>query len=153
MIRAVFFDFYSVWSPDKFMYYQAVAEQTGPEVSKQLSDTLERYFHGEVDLDFVANVIKLKLAQPEVSEDTFKMRASDISLEIIELMRNLHAHFLKLGILANLGKQEYELLNEFNEHNNVFEVISSPLSQRTDATLLSQTVIAKALQDIGEPPA
>jgi FMN phosphatase YigB (HAD superfamily) len=151
MIRAVFFDFYSVWTPDKLSYYLAVAEQNGPEVHKQLTDVVENYYHGKLSIENVADTFRVKLGHPDLSVKQFKLQESDVSPEIIDFMRNLHGHFLKIGILANLGLQEYGLLNNFNSHNQLFEVIASPLTFKTDAPLLSQEVFSQALQSIGEP--
>ena len=151
MIRAIFFDFYSVWTPDKFSYYLAVAQQNGPEVYKEMSDLVESYYHGQVDINIVADTFRVKLGHPDISVNQFRLQETDISPDIINFMRNLHAHFLKIGILANLGSQEYQLLNTFNEHNQIFEVIASPFSLQSPAPLLSKDVFAMALQNIGEP--
>ena len=67
-------------------------------------------------------------------------------------MRNLHGHFVKLGVLANLGQQEFKLLTDLNAHTQLFEVITGPLPLQMQAPLLSQDVFAAALQAIGEPP-
>jgi FMN phosphatase YigB (HAD superfamily) len=152
MIRAIFFDFYSVWTPDKFGYYLALAEQSSPEIAKDLSDVVEQYYHGKVDLDFVASNFKFKLLDAKIDAEEFKVREADISPDIITFMRNLHSHFVKIGILANLGLQELDLLDTFNKHYQVFEVIASPLSLDTPAPLLSSDVYIKAMQQIGEPP-
>ncbi len=151
MIRAVFFDFYSVWTPDKFSYYLAAAQQNGPKIYKEMSDIVEGYYHGTVDINTVADNFRAKLGHPDISAALFKMQASDVSSEIVNFMRELHGHFLKLGILANLGQQELALLTEFNEHNQVLEVIASPLSLQLPQPLMSKEVFSAALQAIGEP--
>ncbi len=152
MIRAIFFDFYSVWTPDKFSFYLAAAEQNGPEVYKELYDLVEQYYHGEVAIDYVTESFRVKLGHPDIGINQFKLQESDISPQIIDFMRNLHGHFVKLGVLANMGLQEYELLSNFNVHNQVFEVITGPLPLKLKAPLLSKEVFAQALQAIGEPP-
>ena len=151
MIRAVLFDFYSVWTPDKFSLYLAMAQQNGPEVYKELSGVAEDYYHGKVDITYLTDYFSLKLGHPDINIIQFRMQESDISPEILDFMRNLHGHFLKLGMLANLGTQEYELLNSFNEHNQVFEVIASPLTFKIEQPFLSKEVFSQALQAIGEP--
>lgn len=151
MIRAVFFDFFSVWTPDKLSYYLASAQQNGPEVYKELSDLVEGYYHGQVELTYLADVFRVKLGHQDISINQFKLVEADISPDIINFMRELHGHFLKLGILANLGRQEYELLKSFNDHNQVLEVIASPLTFQSAKPLLSQEVFAQALQSVGEP--
>src|SRR5690606_18850604 len=88
----------------------------------------------------------------DISAQQFTLQESDISPEVAAFMRELHGHFVKLGVLANLGAQEYKLLTDFNTHNQVFEVIASPLAFGLKLPLLSKEVFAKALQAIGEPP-
>jgi hypothetical protein len=68
-------------------------------------------------------------------------------------MRGLHSHFLKLGVLANLGTMELQLLQQFNAAQPLFEAIVCPLSLGLKVPLLSQQVFNKALQVIGETPA
>ena len=57
MIRAIFFDFYSVWVPDIIAEYLAQAQQQGPQVAGELEHTVEQYFQGAIT--------------PEVLADTF----------------------------------------------------------------------------------
>lgn len=152
MVRAVFFDFYSVWTPDKFGYYLALAQQTSPELGKQMYDMLERYYHGQVDIEYVSDTFRVRLGHPDLGLSQFKLDESNIAPDIVNFMRDLHGHFLKIGILANLGNQEYQLLSQFNERNQVFEVIASPLSLQSSSSLLSKEVFSLALQAIGEPP-
>lgn len=152
MIRAIFFDFYSVWTPDKFSYYLANAQLNSPEVYKKLYDIIEKYYHGEVDINYVADAIRVNLGHQDVTAEIFKLSETSISPEITNFIRELHAHFIKIGILANLGHQEYELLNNFNEHNQLFETIASPLTLGIKSSLLNPEVFVKALQAIGEPP-
>jgi len=151
MIRAVLFDFYSVWTPDKISYYLAVSQLVGPEIYKEMSDLVDQYYHGQVDIDQISDSFRVKLGHPDISVNQFKLSEKNISPQIVEFMRNLHEHFLKIGILANLGNQEYGLLHDFNEHNQLFEVIASPLSFKVSRPLLSKEVFAQALQTIGEP--
>lgn len=153
MIRAVFFDFYTVWTPDRFSYYLAAAQMVGPEVYKEAYDTVNKYFHGETDINGVADFFRVRLGHPDITAELFKLSQESIAPAIIDLMRNLHAHFLKVGVLGNLGRQEVLLLNNFNEQNQLFEMIASPLSLQTKAPLLSREVFVKALNGIGEPPA
>lgn len=152
MIRAVFFDFYSVWTPDKLSYYLAYAELNGPEVYKATYDELEKYYHGQISTADIAGFLRVKLGHPDISEELFLLSEANISSEIISFIQSLHAHFLKIGILANLGNQELKLLNSFNDTNKLFEVIASPLSYSMPNSLLNRDVFVKALGDIGEPP-
>lgn len=151
MIRAVFFDFYTVWTPDKLSYYLAIAQQSSPEVYKEMSDLVESYYHGKVDVVRMADMFRAKLGRSDIGPEQFQLNESSVSPQIVEFMRNLHGHFLKLGILANLGMQEYQLLNNFNQQNQVLEVIASPLTFQSEKPLLSKEVFAQALQIIGEP--
>ena len=41
---------------------------------------------------------------------------------------------------------------DFNARNQLFEVITGPYAMQSASPLMSQEVIAKALQAIGEPP-
>jgi FMN phosphatase YigB (HAD superfamily) len=152
VIRAIFFDFYGVWLPDIFSEYLAQAQQRGPVVAGELEAVVSKYFQGEVSPTDVADNFRFKLSRPDIDTSQFILRESDISPAVADFMRNLHGHFVKLGILANLGVQEYELLTSFNNHNQLFEVITGPLSLQLKNPLLSQDVFVQALQAIGEPP-
>jgi FMN phosphatase YigB (HAD superfamily) len=152
MVRAIFFDFYGVWLPDIFTQYLTEAQQQGPQVAGELAALVDRYFHGEVDVSYVADGFRYKLSRADIDVDQFTLSEADISPAVTDFMRNLHGHFVKLGVLANLGTQEYDLLTSFNTHNQVFEAIVGPLSLQSGAPLLSQEVFAQALQAIGEPP-
>jgi FMN phosphatase YigB (HAD superfamily) len=152
MVRAIFFDFYSVWLPDIFSELLTDAMQSGPQVEQDLQDVVNKYFWGQVDATFVADSFRFKLGRPDIDEQKFLLKETDISPSVTSLMRNLHSHFVKLGVLANLGPQEYNLLNEYNAHNQLFEVIAGPYPMQLQVPLLTQEVFAKALQAIGEPP-
>lgn len=151
MIRAIFFDFYSVWTPDKIGYYLAAGQLNGPEDYKILCDTVESYYLGKIDIKYLADTFKFKLGHPDLSEKMFELHEQNISSGIIDFMRSLHGHFFKLGVLANLGLQELKLINDFNLHNQIFEVIASPLSYKLNVPLQSKEMIDKALEDIQEP--
>lgn len=153
MIRAVFFDFYSVWMPEPFGQYLETARQYGgPVVAGELESLVGRYYQGEVTPADLADNFEMRLNRTDISAQQFTLQESDISPEVAAFMRELHGHFVKLGVLANLGTQEYKLLTDFNAHNQVFEVIASPLAFGLKLPLLSKEVFAKALQAIGEPP-
>lgn len=152
MIRAVLFDFYGVWVPDRFAEYLAQAEELGPVVANDLQGVVGRYFQGRATPDEVAQAFRVKLNQPDIDTEEFRLLESDISPAVGDFMRELHAHFVKLGVLANLGTQEYQLLTGFNQHSQLFEAIVSPYSLGMNVPLLSQEVFAAALQAIGEPP-
>lgn len=150
MIRAIFFDFYSVWTPDQFLAYLAEARQQAPDAALALEVALQRYYFGEVDVEYLADTIRYKLNRPEVDASQLILREADILPPVIDFMRGLHAHFVKLGVFGNIGKQEYDLLTSFNNHNQLFEVITGPI--KSQLALLSQPAFAEALQAIGEPP-
>ncbi|MDB5164996.1 MAG: hypothetical protein JWL89_622 [Candidatus Saccharibacteria bacterium] len=152
MIRAVFFDFYSVWMPDIFAAHLALAQEHGPQAVSELEHTVSRYFHGLVSIEDVADEFRYKLSRPEIDASQFILNERSISPAIVDFMRELHGHFVKLGVLANLGTQEYQLLTDFNNRNQVFEVIAGPLPFHLDKPLLSNEVFSQTLKTIGEPP-
>jgi FMN phosphatase YigB (HAD superfamily) len=152
MIRAVLFDFYGVWVPDRFGEYISQASELGPVVVNDLQGVVGRYFQGRATPAEVAQEFSVKLNRPDIDVEQFTLLESDISPAVGDFMRELHAHFVKLGVLADLGSQEYQLLNGFNQHNQLFEAIVSPYSLGMNVPLLSQEVFAAALQAIGEPP-
>lgn len=152
MVRAIFFDFYSVWTPDVIQGLLDDSATLGNDTHKSLATLVEQYYRGEQSLSVLADTFRYKLSRPDIDENTLSLRESDISPTVINFMRNLHGHFIKLGILGNLGKMEIDLLNQFNEDQPLFEVILSPLSLGLDRPLLSKQVFVKALQEIGEPP-
>src|SRR5579884_2643077 len=117
MIRAIFFDFYTVWTPDKLSYYLAAAQLSGPQVYKEVSDIIESYYLGKVNIEQLADTLRVRLGHQDIPDKVFRLSEQDIAPQIIDFMRELHAHFLKLGVLANLGNQELQILNDFNKHN------------------------------------
>lgn len=152
MIRAVLFDFYGVWLPDIFNNYLGEAQQSGPQAVSELEQVVSQYFHGLTDIQEVAGKFRFKMSRLDIEASQFLLDERSISPAIVDFMRELHGHFVKLGVLANLGNQELKILNSFNERNQVFEVIAAPLAFHSDKPLLSNEVFAQALQAIGEPP-
>src|ERR1700677_4419405 len=138
MIRAIFFDFYSVWVPDIFSEYLAQAEQHGPVITGELQAVVNQYFQGQVTPEFVADSFRFKLSRPDIDAGQFILKETDISPAVTNFMRNLHGHFVKLGVLAYLGPQEFGILTSFNAHNQLFEVITGPLPLGMKSPLLSQ---------------
>lgn len=150
MIRAIFFDFYGVWAPEKFTTYLAQAQQQNPAVVPEIQAAIDKYYLGFSDIDLVVNSFKFKLNRTDIEREDFELKEERIAPGLIDFMRNLHAHFLKLGVLAKLGKQEYELLQTLNRRQQLFEVIAGPVT--SGSPLLSRETFASALRDIGEPP-
>jgi FMN phosphatase YigB (HAD superfamily) len=150
MIRAVYFDFYGVWTPDRLSYYLANAQIISPEAFKDMYDQVQLYYQGIVSVEQIAEYIRGKLGHPDINVNQFQLSESSISPEIVNFLRELHSHFLKVGILANLGKQEVDLLKQFNQHNQMFEAIVSPLTLNLKLPLLNREVFAKAIEGIGE---
>lgn len=102
------------------------------------------------DAEYMANTFKFKLDMPDIEPNVFELRETDISQGLIDFIRDLHGHFLKLGVFANLGQQEYTLLQNINAKYQLFEVITGPI--KLGSSLLSQEAFAGALRAIGEPP-
>lgn len=152
MVRAVFFDFYSVWAPDKFNELVDLAAQQGEGLDWWAKDVLEKYFHGESEIHDVTQAFRYKLSRMDITDSDYLLPPGSVSSGLTDFLRNLHAHFVKVGVLANLGKQEYELLKRFNEQNELLEVIAGPLPLGLPTTLLSEDVFSAALNAIGEPP-
>ncbi len=151
MIRAIFFDFYSVWTPDQFAGYIEAARQQNPDVAAALDEAVQKYYLGLVDINYVGDSFRFKLSGTyELPANLFVLKQTDISPALIDFMRYLHGHFLKLGILANIGSQEYSLLTGINAQYQLFEVIVGSLN--SGSPIFTQEVFVKALQDIGEPP-
>ena len=121
-------------------------------MAAELQEVVQNYYFGSVDVEYVADSFRFKLGRGDIDASNFILREEDISPKVVEFMQGLHAHFVKLGVLANLGKQEYEILSNFNARHQLFEAICGPLPLSLPLPLLSQEVFAKALQAIGEPP-
>jgi hypothetical protein len=152
MVRGIFFDFYSVWTPDRIQELLNEASVLGPQESAALTALVNQYYNGEINLVNLTDTFRFKLRRPDIDEAALTLRESDISSVVSDLMRGLHSHFIKLGVLGNLGKMELGMLQLFNTKQPLFEVIMSPLSLGLKQPLLSQEVFVKALQTIGEPP-
>jgi FMN phosphatase YigB (HAD superfamily) len=151
MIRAVFFDFYSVWTPDRLSYYLACAQLIGPDIYKELTDVTEKYNQGDMSIDDLTSTFRYKLGAKDIGPDSFRLNAGSISPSITDFMRSLHGHFVKVGVLANLGQQEYAILKQFNDANQSIETVASPYSLNLKKPLLDQEVFNKAFTAIGEP--
>jgi hypothetical protein len=152
MVRGIFFDFYSVWTPDIIQELLNETSVLGPQESAVLAAMVDKYYHGEINLVNLTDTFRFKLRRPDIDEASMTLRESDISSVVSALMRGLHSHFIKLGVLGNLGRMELGMLELFNTKQPLFEVIMSPLSLGLKQPLLSQEVFIKALQAIGEPP-
>jgi FMN phosphatase YigB (HAD superfamily) len=154
MIRAILFDFYGVWTPDRFGEHLAAAQQQNPAVALEIQQAIEKYYEGLVDIawlaEYISSSFRFKLNNPAVDPRIFTLKPTDVAPALVDFMRNLHGHFLKLGVLANIGKQEYELLNTFNGTYQLLEVVLGSLN--IGGSVLSNEAFAKVLQDIGEPP-
>jgi hypothetical protein len=151
MTGAIFFDFYSVWRPDLISEYLESAKALEPEVTEQLAVLVQRYYQGNVTITQLADNFRVRLGNPSIDAKQLRLHETDISPVVVDFMRSLHGHFVKLGVLANLGRMELDLLNNFNSQQQLFEVIASPLSLGIKQPLLSEAVFAAALQAIGEP--
>ena len=150
MVRAVIFDFYGVWVPDVLGGY--VESEQDPSLKQLLANEVAAYYQGRNDLEHIAGTLKFKCNRFDVDVNKMTLRETDIGAELVTFLRNLHGHFLKLGVVANLGVMENELLKNFNAHQQLFEVIASPLSLNLFLPLLSEEFFAAALQTLGEPP-
>lgn len=134
-----------------FAEHLAEAQQLGPAIADELYGLVRRYFVGQATADEVASAFRYRLSRPDIDTAQFMLRENDVYPAITDFMRGLHGHFVKLGILAELGPPELQLLNDFNQHNQVFELIASPLSLQLSQPLLSNEVFDAALKAIGEP--
>jgi FMN phosphatase YigB (HAD superfamily) len=151
MIRAVFFDFYSVWTPDKIGYYLAYAQIMSPTIYKELCDATEKYYQGDMSIDNLTNMFRVKLGANDIGSETFKISAASISPAIADFMRSLHGHSVKVGVFGNLGHQEYEALKTFNEASQAMEIVASPYSLSLKKPLLDEEVFNKTFATIKEP--
>ena len=153
MVRAIFFDFYSVWLPDTLQELLDQATALGPEERAVLAQLVDHYYHGVVGMGKVADTFRYKLQRTEIDENVLTLRERDISPNMISFMRALHGHFVKLGILGNLGTTEWNLLKTFNTRESLFEVIVCPISLGVGAPLLSREVFDRTLKLVNEVPA
>lgn len=150
MIRAVLFDFYGIWVEEKFNSYLALAQQQNPEFAKEFGEIIHRYFLGLVTEEAVVNSLKFGLDMRDIDEGEFTISEDKIPSELIDLIRELHSHFLKVGIMANLGTQELDLIKSLDSQYKLFELIAAPITYGTP--LLSKEFFVKSLNALGEPP-
>ena len=150
MIRAIFFDFYGVWLPDKFLPLLQRLQQENPELVPEVGKKLDQYYVGRVYMEGLIFSLNFNLGMGNLRTEDFIFQPQAISPAVIDLMHGLHGHFVKIGVLANLGKAEFEALAAINQQFQLFEVITGPIA--TGASLLSETTFVSAYQAIGEPP-
>lgn len=149
MIRALIFDFYSVWVPDKFEPLVATAYSQSQVVGEQAREALRQYYSGSIELEHLVEFFRVS-SGADISVADFRLDTKDISPKIIDFFRTLHLHFFKLGVVGNMGRQEYDLLLDIDRQFHQFEIITCPLEAQVP--LLSQDMFVKVLQTIGEPP-
>ena len=153
MVRAIFFDFYSVWLPDTIQGLLNEVLAADPADNAEMAKMVDHYYHGTVSNTKLAEAFRFKLQRSDIDDNSLTLNESSISPHVTEFMRNLHGHFVKLGVLANLGSMELELLQKFNAKQQLFEVIVGPLSLGSSQQLLSTEVFNKTLQLVGEKAA
>lgn len=150
MIRAILFDFYGVWTTNNFTKYVTIARQKSPELALEIEETIKKFYFGIADAEYVANNFKFALDDKSIRTEEFMLAELNISPELTNFLQTLHGHFIKLGLVANLGNHEYELLKTYNAEHELFEVITCPIA--LGMPLLSREAIVAALQALGEPP-
>lgn len=150
MVRAIFFDFYGVWTPDPFIPAFRQALQQYPDSLPQIHEILQKYYLGHGDAEFIASSLRFKFNMPDADAKQFTLPNAEVAPALIEFFHALHAHFLKVGVLGNIGQQELEFLQKFNDKNQLLETITGPVT--TGAPLLSEETLVTGLQEIGEPP-
>ena len=152
MYRAILFDFYGVWGPDNFAAYLSQAEKLDPELAKEIDDIYRQYFSRLINIEEVIRGInyKFRLYGVVVNPTELVLNEQAFPEDIIHFIQYLHGHFMKVGVLANLGRQEYHLLEDLQAKYDLFDTVTGP--DKTGKPLLSRETFAVALQDLGEPP-
>jgi FMN phosphatase YigB (HAD superfamily) len=152
MVKAILFDFYGVWARDKIQAVLDESEALGAPETATMAELVKRYYHGELNFAELIYFLSIELRITNLDEATLSVSESDIPPALISLARNLHSHFVKIGILANLGLTELTLLERFNSRQSLFEAVLSPLSLSVKHPLLSNEVFTKAVRSIDEVP-
>ncbi len=150
MIKAVIFDFYSVFRPDLFEDFIQQAKNFSFDESGRVIDELNNYYLGISDINDLTDAIHIIFKSKEIKTTQLIMDKLTIPESFINLTHKLHTHFIKIGIAGNIGKQEIKFLNRFNEQNHQFDLIAGPLNY--GELLLSQKFFEEYLYEIGEPP-
>jgi FMN phosphatase YigB (HAD superfamily) len=152
MYRAVLFDFYSVWGPDRLAEYHRQLQELDPEAADTVAKQIDQYYAGLSEMQEIADSLrfKFKILGKAVEPNDLLLGEENISPQIIQFIQYLHGHFLKVGVLANLGKQERQILDTIHQKYDLFDTITSV--DTPGVALLSQETFSRALYDIGEPP-
>lgn len=152
MYRAVIFDFYSVWGPDRLATYLQRLKELDDKSAATVEHQIAQYYNGLSDMQELADSIrfKFKVLGQEVNADDLLFNEQSISPQIIQFIQSLHGHFLKVGVVANLGKQERTALEATQQQYDLFDTITS--ADEPGTTLLSQETFGRALYELGEPP-
>lgn len=150
MIRAVIFDFYSVIVPDVFEAFEKKVLEEDEDASSKIKKQVDNYYMGLSTFEYLIGALEYISGNEEELTKYFRLTDSDIPPIFIEIVKALHLHFMKVGILGNMGEQEIDLLTKFNEQYQEFDLISGPATY--GEPLLSEAFFKAALRDLGEPP-
>ncbi len=150
MIRAVILDYFSVISPDIYEIFENEMSKQSTEVGAQIKDSLNQYYSGIINFDsFVLNLEGI-FRTKTIATFFLKLYDSNIPPHVLYFAKNMHAHFLKVAIVGNIGEKEIDLLTKFDEYTKEVDLIAGPLTY--GFPLMSEEFFKQALNDIGEPP-
>lgn len=152
MYRAIIFDFYSVWGPDRLSTYTQQLAAIDQAAGETFTAQVASYYAGMSEIQELIDSLSFKFRTlgQTIDPADLLLPQSAIAPQAIQFIQSLHGHFLKVGIVANLGRQERSILENLQQQLDLFDTITSVDSP--DETLLSQVVFARGLYAIGEPP-
>ena len=150
MIRAVIFDYYSVFRPDYYESFVEKAKDLSVEESKMIQTEINNYYLGLSDIFKLIDAIQITFKTRSIPITQLIIDHLSIPESFIKLTKKLHEHFYKVCIAGNLGSQEIQYLNRFNEQTKQFDIIAGPLNY--GESLLSEAFFESFLNELGEPP-
>ena len=150
MIRAVVFDYYSVFRPDSYETFIEKAKELSAQERQLIQDEINNYYLGVSDIFKLIDAIQIIFKTRSIPVTQLMIDHLSIPESFVKLTKELHEHFYKVSIAGNIGSQEVEYLNRFNNQTKQFDIIAGPLNY--GQPLLTEGFFESFLNELGEPP-
>ena len=150
MLRAVIFDFFSVFREDIYQEFLDSAAGISDDVKSQVETALNNYYQGITSMKSLRSDLEIIYRTHDIPTEELLIEKLNIPDEFVNITKKLHMHFLKVILAGNFGEQEKKLLETFNNETKQFDSIITPANY--GELLTSNKFFEGMLNEIGEPP-